>query len=754
MKKNLQLAADKVIQLIIVLAIVCVPLFYWIGKGEGYFFSIYDVYKEVLVQSAAVLLLAAYALKLWCSENVSFRKVPLWLPFIGFFIILLISFTQMINPYEGFVFLKRWIAHYIIVFVVAHHLRTREQLGYYINWIIVMGVLMSVYALIQIWGYDFPFLVQNFVGNATDGNPNFTGEYIGMLFPLALWRGIAFAGKKRAFYYYAAAVVMGFFILLNKTKEVWIGLSLSTITVMIYALVMYATNTFSLGLSREQKTLFRTIVRITAGMVIAVFAFSLLTYLPVLRKNHVIRKYNDIIHGFISEFAQFRTATLLFTPQDKIPDDEIHRGDTTMQRIIIWQNTLKLIRAHPLLGVGLGNFKIAYQPYRTRREQKATGPDVFVRRSHNEYLQLLAELGPFGLLLFFMIQFSLYLMAHRLVTCSSAFRVQATSIGFMMSFMTMFGMAPFGFPLQTPNPFFTLWLLVGLFAGYYWLVWYEEGVRFETPKFLSYMRTFALERPWARGLVKPFEAVEIVPENGSPKKKKKQAIDTADGVYSVSQRIRPFLIPLYILVIAAGIFLHPWIWEPAQAFYYRQFGQALQRMGLHKKAAILFKKSLTYEPLSWESHFLLGNEYAAMNEFDDAVREQEFSLKLNPYHAKAHYNLGNTLNKMNRFDEAIKHYELACRYDNMLHQAYCNLGAMYFQTKQYEKSIAAYKESLRVNPNFFSAYYNIAYALIGLGRIREGLPYLQRAQQMQPRNEKVVKLEKRVRAIIEQARKK
>ena len=69
-------------------------------------------------------------------------------------------------------------------------------------------------------------------------------------------------------------------------------------------------------------------------------------------------------------------------------------------RQTIWQNTLAMIAEHPLLGVGAGNHKIFYPAYAHRvRADTTFGLDKELEHAHNDYLQLLAELGAVGLAL-------------------------------------------------------------------------------------------------------------------------------------------------------------------------------------------------------------------------------------------------------------------------------------------------------------------------------------------------------------------
>ena len=63
---------------------------------------------------------------------------------------------------------------------------------------------------------------------------------------------------------------------------------------------------------------------------------------------------------------------------------------TSDARLQIWKETQHLIGAYPIFGCGLGTYASAIQKYR------ASSPLSLVDFAHNDYLQLLAELGPIG----------------------------------------------------------------------------------------------------------------------------------------------------------------------------------------------------------------------------------------------------------------------------------------------------------------------------------------------------------------------
>lgn len=59
-------------------------------------------------------------------------------------------------------------------------------------------------------------------------------------------------------------------------------------------------------------------------------------------------------------------------------------------RVQIWRDAMKLVRDYPLFGCGMGGFESCFLKYKT------VAPMFTVDYAHNDYLQVLAELGVFG----------------------------------------------------------------------------------------------------------------------------------------------------------------------------------------------------------------------------------------------------------------------------------------------------------------------------------------------------------------------
>ncbi|MBX3626421.1 MAG: O-antigen ligase C-terminal domain-containing protein [Rhizobacter sp.] len=112
------------------------------------------------------------------------------------------------------------------------------------------------------------------------------------------------------------------------------------------------------------------------------------------------------------------------TSQTFIGGTQLHKADPSSSRFGIWANALSLLREQPWLGVGWGEFNIAWSltPFPGR-------PVAFYDHTHNLPLQLLVELGlPLGLLAMGLLAWALWkgLRASMLAADADVTMVRAT----------------------------------------------------------------------------------------------------------------------------------------------------------------------------------------------------------------------------------------------------------------------------------------------------------------------------------------
>jgi O-antigen ligase len=89
------------------------------------------------------------------------------------------------------------------------------------------------------------------------------------------------------------------------------------------------------------------------------------------------------------------------TLRDIASVDQVTEGTSAGVRVVMWRNTVRMIRDHPVLGVGTGGFQDGYRPYVqgiAGWQGNETGDP------HNQFLKIQGEQGLIGLaaLLFFM----------------------------------------------------------------------------------------------------------------------------------------------------------------------------------------------------------------------------------------------------------------------------------------------------------------------------------------------------------------
>ncbi|MCK9602928.1 MAG: O-antigen ligase family protein [Candidatus Omnitrophica bacterium] len=118
---------------------------------------------------------------------------------------------------------------------------------------------------------------------------------------------------------------------------------------------------------------------------------------------------------------------------------------STLMRLGYWEDSLKIIQAHPLSGIGLGNFNLSQSRY-----------------AHNSYLQIWAEMGILGIasllwLIIAVIKQSLGLLKTNINKLQTVSLLSANIIFLAHNFID--------FSFFLPEVVFLWWVILG--AGYY-----------------------------------------------------------------------------------------------------------------------------------------------------------------------------------------------------------------------------------------------------------------------------------------------
>ena len=107
----------------------------------------------------------------------------------------------------------------------------------------------------------------------------------------------------------------------------------------------------------------------------------------------------------------------------------------------------------------------------------------------------------------------------------------------------------------------------------------------------------------------------------------------------------------------------------------------------------------------------LGQGYAAMGRWDDAVRTYEKALELLPRDAALLSDAGVAWEHLGRHDRAVESYHAAIAADSGFAQAHNNLGYLLWKMGHVDDAIAAFRQAIGEQPTLAVAAYNLGVAL-------------------------------------------
>lgn len=133
------------------------------------------------------------------------------------------------------------------------------------------------------------------------------------------------------------------------------------------------------------------------GVFVSAFVFVLLFF--VLRKKQLLQVKFPI--KYIAVAAGLAVVVLVGLFSATQVSDDVSSTTNLENRFVFWNNSLEMIKEHPVLGVGPGNWKINFPKYGLAGLENSVLQGVTqVQRPHNDYLWVLTEGGPLALIFF------------------------------------------------------------------------------------------------------------------------------------------------------------------------------------------------------------------------------------------------------------------------------------------------------------------------------------------------------------------
>jgi len=298
------------------------------------------------------------------AAHVPFYLVLSMLALVG---VMLLSMKVALNVKDSLKEISKWLEVLIILLLGSQYLRTRRQIWTIIALVCVAAVTQAFYAYSQAY---FSLGPTSFIRSdilrvyGTFGQPNPFAAYINL--PLSIALALTLLGRG------------------------WPARVLAGIATVALALAEY------LSQSRGAE------IALAAALV-----FIILAGIPAIRKMcrvlviPLLAFLAALLAGFVPQ-SLFNPA-LKFLGLTGISLVEPNNADfSTAERLAHWIAGLHMYFDHPILGVGIGNYPDAYPPYHITMFLDPLG------HAHNYYINVAAEMGTIGLIVYLFFLFAIY----------------------------------------------------------------------------------------------------------------------------------------------------------------------------------------------------------------------------------------------------------------------------------------------------------------------------------------------------------
>jgi tetratricopeptide (TPR) repeat protein/O-antigen ligase len=413
-------------------------------------------------------------------------------------------------------------------------------------------------------------------------------------------------------------------------------------------------------------------------------------------------------------------------------------------RLDLWRNTLAMVGDHPVAGVGLGNFRIEFPPYSNRVVPVAWfGAKLQPKHTHNDYLQILAELGIVGFGLMAWLLVAAVRTGTRALRRSSEGEGRAPYVVFAAVAGTagLLVTAVFSFPFGTAVAPFAFAVLLGLLAA----AGADEGAA-EGSRGGSGVRVPG-GAMWALAGVASFACClaawsgyhRIVGDRHFSRARLTTSCDVAIAEGAAALRHDPGVSEAHLFIArgylakgrprdAVAHLMKLLEAEPHSMAVMTNLSAAYSKAGEHERAAECALRVLEMKPGSAVALSNLGYNYLNMKRTSEAEESFRKALRNDPSLAPARFGLGRIAHDAGRTDDALEEFRAAARleprtprYREVLVEQLCKAG------RTDEARAAAFAK-----PERASALYILGRFLTDAGDMEAALAPLGRAVELAP----------------------
>ena len=341
----------------------------------------------VLVYILTTLTTAAWIVRMISERKFVFRRTILDIPLLIFIASQLISTIFSMDPRTSWLgYYSRFnggmfsvICYALLYWAYVSNLDRKSTL-ITIRYFLASAVLVSVYGILEHFGIDKRLWVQDVQSRvfSTLGQPNWLAAWIVALIPIT-W-AIAILNKTKKIIPYLLSVLFFVVLLFTGSRSGLLGFAAADGIFWLYVLAKF------------KKKFIKPFVICNLAFVILCLIFGT-EVTPGI--------YRLITHSSNQQINQSAPSGTAL---------ETGGTESGTIRQIVWKGALQVWLHYPVFGTGVETFAYSYYLYRPAEHNLTSEWDFIYNKAHNEFLNMAANSGTFGLLSYLvLIGFTIYI---------------------------------------------------------------------------------------------------------------------------------------------------------------------------------------------------------------------------------------------------------------------------------------------------------------------------------------------------------
>ncbi len=573
-----------------------------------------DLHMAAYLQVGTPIMLAILFWNALKRQQLILFQTPVTLPLTLFWCWAALSLLWAHNDYEGSVKLLDWGAALCGFVLAVQWVRSGDALYRVLLALFLSGLALALLGIAQFL-FEVTWVDQVAIPAATFNNKNMAAQYSLLTLPLGIGLLLRSQSREGEWFFALSSALVAAFIVYTRTRAAWLSMLLELLLLAGWLFYTHRHGRRPFASRRKQ-----------LASITAILLFLLLIHLNA-----------DGFHWFFLE--------LLGVTQATVEQARLDTGGNV--RLAMWANTLVMIWDYLLVGVGVGNWMVEYPLYHMAVIQDlAMSTASHHINTHNDYLEITAELGLVGLALFLWLVVQAVRLGWHLINHRD---VKNRELLFGV-WMAVFGIAldaSFSFPLQQPVSIFLFVFYVGILGTQYNMVTASEGRWTINSKPLLEVLTWGMVLLAATMLVlhnRWFSA----------------ELDFRRAVIAFQQKNQTEM-------LEAGrraAQLNPW-----RDMLKNVTGGAYLLQKRYSKAVVEYEQVLVGYPHYINTLAKLGGAYLNNKQAEKAEQTIRHLVEIKPLSATAHRNLGVVLYyHMERKEEGLVHFKEALRLEPNLKQ--------------------------------------------------------------------------------------